>query len=180
MHVSVLDTTWALKCNPRRWHVVHTGHPWLQSPQEQTAWEVNDRKRRLPLHWFSANLKKCFLCHCLRLQHQSCSYFLPLCSPYHLHLQEISVTAWRISKMINNKVKIKTWASAIERHFWNVYGMLSDHAFPCSRWILGKICGVKGIFQGKQLELLPPMKEISVKFCVQLRLAAQLTERQTQ
>lgn len=119
----------------------------------------------LPLHWFSANLKKCFLCHCLRPQHQSCSYFLPLCSPYHLHLQEIFVTAWRISKIINNKVKIKTWASAIERHFGNVCGMLSDHAFPCFKvnigedtWgekhFSGEVAGVTATNEGNFCEIL--------------------------
>lgn len=79
------------------------------------------------LHWFSANLKKCFLCHCLRPQHQSCSYFLPLCSPYHLHLQEISVTAWRISL----KCRIFSVLSLLFHSFFFLFHpLLPDHLPP--------------------------------------------------
>lgn len=80
-------------------------------------------------------------------------------------------------KWSTTKLKSKNWASVIERCFWSDCGMLSDHAVPCSRWILGRICGVKSLFQVK--ELLPSMKQ-KEKFCVEHRLVAQLTVRQTQ
>lgn len=62
-------------------------------------------------------------------------------------------------KWLTTKLKSKNWASVIENHFWNARVTLSDDAVPCSRWILGRICEVTGVFQVKQLELLPSMKQ---------------------
>lgn len=82
-------------------------------------------------------------------------------------------------KWLTTKLKSKNWASVIENHFQNARETLSDDVVPCSRRLLGRICGVKGVFQVKQLELPPSMKQ-KEKFCVQHRLAAQPTVRQTQ
>lgn len=48
VHVSVLDTFWALKCNPRRWHVAHTGHPWLQSPPGAKCMGSEWQEQKIP------------------------------------------------------------------------------------------------------------------------------------
>lgn len=52
-------------------------------------------------------------------------------------------------KRSTTKLKSKNWASVIEKHLWNVCGMLSDRVVPCSRWILGRILWAKKCFSGE-------------------------------
>lgn len=88
----------------------------IRTPSEAECFQVNRKVGNvtgifLPLHWFFASLKLCFLCHCRHLHPQSCFYFLLLCSLCHLRLLEISGTVQRISKGLDKlKITVKSRA----------------------------------------------------------------------